>query len=341
MIVTVPFAYKIGTQDGDHAVRVETIKCDIPDVRVEDTAVVATWMHQFNHGVPPRPIECRTYGGDYFYRVTKRTSEGVADPRFVIAGFYWRDIARHIWFYDSVKQRACDAVFLRENEPFQSKPALGQADDRAFELDRATKGLTDLLFIDDVLWCRARSPRLSFTIHGEPNAKYGILNIVAVPLHGSPSGRIHPMVTSKTGTREFRFHLDEMAEAEEFATRLGLRCENLVGDIDIVGEVANGLHPETWLTMRSAMEAVEGIGGNLASLPADIVSMWLDLRSLITSRDVKLADDIDQKLHEIHRALGKCGQDDLTLSAYISEIEIMRSLGLKRNGKKFGLPRPR
>lgn len=348
--MTVPFAYAVRLQAPiskkiEDVVRAELIEYDIPEIRGDEAALVATWEHQAQYRRHPWRVECRTYNGGYYYPSGEGRSLTKNDlirgiPRDEAhSGFFWYDIARHAWFYDGAKQYACRDV-LKGNEPrSRAKSALELENDRDIELEKAIKGLSDLIFVDDAVWCRARAPRLALNVHGEPNARYGTIDILAVAMAGSQAGRCHPMEPMR-GPDQYRFRISELGEAEEFAKRLGVDCQNLVSDIAILGDIDASMHPETWLTLKAALEAVYSIGNEVGDLPVNVVEMWLDLRSLVEKRDEKVVGDIEGTLRLLHGALGSAANTRSRLSTYFSELEVMRTITTNAVAARTDSPRP-
>ncbi|MCV9964249.1 hypothetical protein OIU34_20395 [Pararhizobium sp. BT-229] len=339
MRVTVPFAYTARLQAPiskriEDVVKTEMISHDIPEISSAETTLVATWQHLPPYRYDPQSIECRTYGGDYLYPMGDGRSVTASEIRHALsptegyAGMNWYYVARHAWFYDGNRQEACRNALHSKTAASRAKSAVELKNDREIELEKATKGLSDLIFIDDAIWCRALPPRLVLSVQNSGAERRGTIGIVASPLSGSPAGLNHPMRHDRADDR-YKFRLAAMGEAEEFAERSGITCEKLVRDLSILEDIDMGLHHETWLTLYRATEAVERVGRKVGNLPTDVVARWLDLRSLASGFDESMIDEIGRSLLDLQVALEQHGSADPRLSTYLTDIHTMRSLSVR------------
>lgn len=320
------------------------IAFDIPEIRMRETELVATWRHRPAHRTSFREVECRTYAGHYYYQGGEGDPMTMGRLQFGImhqdaySGMGWYEIARHAWFYDGYKQKACRAALLGETPRPHAKNSVVLANDRDVQLEKAINGLNDLVFIDDALWCRARAPRVSLSIWGDPDRRYGPVTIVAAPMPGSPAGKDHPMERMRSSD-EFSFRLDEIDVARDFADRMGITCENQLSEIKVLKDIETGISPEAWLTLKRARDVIASVGADVGSLPLDVVSAWLDLRSVVDDPDTRSSDDVDEKMQTLQHSLGHIGYEAPELTKYFVEIEAMRSMAVAYNrsaGPVFG-----
>jgi hypothetical protein len=189
MKVTVPFAYTAKLQAPiskrvEDVVKTEMLSHDIPEIGGAETTLVATWQHRDEHRVYPLAFECRTYADSYFYPMgggrsatTSQIQYGLT-PAQAYAGLEWYNAARHAWFYDGYRQRVCHNALHGKIPRARAKGATQLDSDRDLELGKAINGLSDLIVIDDTLWCRARPPRIVLSVWNWEGARRGTISVV-------------------------------------------------------------------------------------------------------------------------------------------------------------------